>query len=599
MSIRKSIRQNQILILITVVVLLSSLFISIKYIRAMAESERELLTLSNSVNSMLLLEHQLLLDKDVSAIVQSGNIFSQAKNSIQKINDRLLTLGIKDIEVNTLLKHVINMENAFISLTELQMAIGLTEDEGVRAKFRNAAHSLQNQFTALDNQSWQIAILEIRRKEKDFLLRGDRKLIEEQSHLIKELFSEIDDSNYGQGTTTHLKRLLQSYQSQINVLVDNLHHQGITSNNGLRHVLSIEESLIKQNVSNLTSRVSEIIQLKINQVLGVAALITGIILIMSFVRLMRVNTRIYQKLKSMSRTMTSITQSNDLTIRFSETGNDEFSQLSKELNELLQHFQVVLDKLSDAKIRMLRSERMVSLIEMVGGVAHELNTPLGNALTCESIIKENITALKTSFENGKLKKTEFKNIINTCEDAIDLLESNLYKTDGLIEQFKEVSTFQNYEETVTFNLKETVKPVITSLHYEIKNIPCKVHLDIPDNCILKSYSGVIAQIVQISVVNCIRHASVIGRTLNITVSAELQKGKELTLMIKDDGKGIPESDIKRVFEPFFTTKRNQGGTGLGLSVIYNLVTQKLEGNVYINSNENEGVLVTVKLPITP
>ena len=142
----------------------------------MAESERELLTLSNSINNMLLLEHQLLLDKDVSAIVQSGNIFSQAKNSIQKINDRLLTLGIKDIEVNTLLKHVINMENAFISLTELQMAIGLTEDEGVRAKFRNAAHSLQNQFTALDNQSWQIAILEIRRKEKDYFtehIRGE------------------------------------------------------------------------------------------------------------------------------------------------------------------------------------------------------------------------------------------------------------------------------------------------------------------------------------------------------------------------------------------------------------------------------------------
>lgn len=596
MSIRKTIRYNQILMIITVVVLITSLFVSIKYIRSMAEIENDLLTLTTSVNDMLLLEHKLLLDKDINTIAKSGEVFTKSKLTIGKLQLRADEFGIDNFDINSLLNRVETMQGAFISLTQLQIAIGLTEDEGIRGKFRHVAHTLQSKFSSLGNLQWQIGILEIRRKEKDFLLRGNIELIEAQSLLIKQLTTDISSSPYDKKTKVDLVELLTTYKKFISILVDNLHQQGITSNNGLRHILSIEEAVINEQVTELTSQFSKIIQEKINVVLAIAALITCLVLSISFIRLLHVNTRIYKKLKSLSETMKSITTGNDFTIKFSESGKDEFTQLSRELNQLLTHFQVVLGKLSDAKVRMLRSERLVSLIEMVGGVAHELNTPLGNALTCESIVKDKIIELRQGFESGKIKRAEFKRIIDDCDEAVNLMESNLNKTDNLIRQFKEVTAFQNYEETVNFHLRTTIDSVLTSLKYEFKNIACNVEVQIPDNYIFNGYSGVIAQIIQMSLVNSVRHGYVSDRELNITISGVINGERELILKVQDDGRGVSTEHIKRVFEPFFTTKRNQGGTGLGLSVIYNLVTQKLNGKVYAESKESEGMLITISIP---
>jgi signal transduction histidine kinase len=293
--------------------------------------------------------------------------------------------------------------------------------------------------------------------------------------------------------------------------------------------------------------------------------------------------------------MRCITSKSDFSLRFDESKDDEFAQLSSELNDLLAHFEMVLDKLSDAKDRMIESEKMASLVGMVSGVAHELNTPLGVAITCESILKESIIHLRSDFESGELQKSSLKKILDDSERAIELMETNLHKTEALITQFKEITSFQNYHESVEFSLKSVVEAVLTSLNHETRKIQADIQVDIDTDLTFIGYAGAISQILQILIVNTFRHAYSDKKVLNIIISAK-KANEQLLLSVSDDGSGIKSENIDKVFEPFFTTKRSQGGTGLGLSVVYNLVTQKLKGQVSVASPEQKGVIVAISIP---
>jgi len=205
---------------------------------------------------------------------------------------------------------------------------------------------------------------------------------------------------------------------------------------------------IKAKTSLLVANTSTQIEEKIWFILAISAGLIIIFITSSALWLLYVNNHIYKGLMSLSTTMQRITGKSDFSIRFVLSDDDEFSQLSGELNELLEHFELVLEKLSDAKDRMIESEKMASLVGMVSGVAHELNTPLGVAITCESLLKDRIVSLRQDFDNGSLKKSSLERMICDAEQSISLMETNLLKTEALITQFKEITAFQNYDETV-------------------------------------------------------------------------------------------------------------------------------------------------------
>jgi signal transduction histidine kinase len=595
MKIRRSVIQSQQLMVLSIVVLVVSMFITSQYIKNFAEIEDDLKSVLSSVDNVLLLEHQLLLDKQFSTIASSSSRFNELKNNISQLHNHLYNFGIQKSDLDELSKHVLTLEKYFNELAQLQIEIGMSENEGLRSEFRQIAHKLQELFLSLDHLPWQVSILEIRRREKDYLLRGNTGFLTIQAQYIEQLSQDISQSNYDKKTQRSLLNLLTSYTQVIKQLVQKLDLQGIKTNQGLRKILSDQEIEIKAHTKSLVSEVSVEIEKKIWFVLSISAVVIIFFIVISMLWLLYVNKHIYQGLMSLSTSMRRITSNSDFSLRFDESKDDEFAQLSKELNSLLVHFEMVLEKLSDAKDRMIESEKMASLVGMVSGVAHELNTPLGVAITCESIIKETIAKLREDFDSGELQKSSLEQILDDSEKAIELMEINLQKTEALITQFKEITSFQNYDERVEFSLKSVAEAVLTSLNHECHKISAEISIDIADNLTFIGYSGAISQILQILIINSFRHAYVDQQALQIVISAK-KENDQLNLIVSDDGIGIKAENIDKVFEPFFTTKRSQGGTGLGLSVVYNLVTQKLKGQISVVSPNQKGVVISISIP---
>ncbi len=596
MKIRKSVRRSQQLMVFSIFALIISLFFSGRYIQAFTEIENDLKALLASVDNVLRLEHKLLLDRDLSTISESSANFVNLYRDITTLQEHIDAFNIKESNVTELEVHVRTMEVYFNELVALQVEVGLTEDEGVKVRFRNVAHNLQNIIDGVHQDKLQISLLEIRRREKDFLLRGNEQFLALQKTHIVNLREGIKSATIEESMRVNLQAMLVEYEQTFYTLVEKVKRQGITNNQGVRHLLSIEEREIEKHTGALTKVISATVQERIALVLMLVAIFISIMLMASAIWLMYVNRNIYKGLVSISSTMKIITNSSDFSLRFEGLEDDEFAKLSEELNSLLSHFELVLKRLSDAKDRMIESEKMASLVGMVSGVAHELNTPLGVAMTCESVLKEKIIDLRRDFDNGELKKSSLERLICEAEQSISLMEVNLYKTEALITQFKEITSYQNYDETVEFNLHSIAKGVLITLNHELKKIQCHVQLQVNDALKFVGYAGAMSQLMQILLLNCIRHAYKDGEILNVMIAADYID-KALVLTIKDDGVGITKSNLEKVFEPFYTTKRNKGGTGLGLSVVYNLVTQKLNGTIFVDSDgEGKGVLVTMHLP---
>lgn len=595
-KIRKSVKRSQQLMMFSIIVLIISLVAAGRYIQQFTEIENDIKSIIISVNNVLRLEQQLLLDKDILIISESGKRFSMLYSDIDAIEKHLKAFGVGIEHLPQLESHIRTLEESFNELAQLQIDIGMSEDEGLRGKFRHSVHNLQDYVSRLGKDDWQLLVLEIRRREKDFLLRGGSAFLTMQKNLVTSLVSKVDSSDYDASTKKNLQALITSYSENFGVLVKKMERQGVHDNKGLRASLARQEAEIKEETELLTYSISNALESKIAVLLSTIALVVSGFILVSALWLMSVNRHIFKGLLSLTGTMKSITTSSNFSLRFEEFNDDEFATLSEELNSLLKHFEEVLEKLADAKDRMIESEKMASLVGMVSGVAHELNTPLGVALTCESVLKEKITELKHDFDAGELKKSTLEHTINEAEKTLNLMEANLHRTEGLITQFKEITSFQNYDETVDFNLHTTVNAVVTALNHELKKIKAQVKININNQLDFKGYAGAIGQLMQIVLLNCLRHAYVQDQTLDIIISADYQEDK-LTLTVKDNGAGIKSENLDKVFEPFFTTKRNKGGTGLGLSVVYNLVVQKMEGEIFVDSDgEGKGVLVTVHIP---
>jgi ElaB/YqjD/DUF883 family membrane-anchored ribosome-binding protein len=296
MKIRRSVIQSQQLMVLSIVVLIVSLFITSQYIKNFADIEDDLKSVLSSVDDVLLLEHQLLLDRQFATIASSGSRFNNLKKNISQLHDHLYDFGIQKTDLEELSKHVLTLEKYFNELAQLQIEIGMSENEGVRSEFRQVAHKLQELFLSLDNLPWQVAILEIRRREKDYLLRGNPGFLAIQAQYIEQLRYDISQSSYDKNTQRSLLNLLNSYTQLIKQLVQKLEQQGIKSNQGLRKVLSDQKIEIKAHTKALVSEVSVEIENKIWFVLSVSAAVIIFFIIISMLWLLHVNKHIYQGL---------------------------------------------------------------------------------------------------------------------------------------------------------------------------------------------------------------------------------------------------------------------------------------------------------------
>jgi two-component system, NtrC family, sensor kinase len=257
--------------------------------------------------------------------------------------------------------------------------------------------------------------------------------------------------------------------------------------------------------------------------------------------------------------------------------------------------QKALDDLHQVQDQLVESEKMAALGNLVAGVAHEINTPVGNSITLASTLADETQVFLNAIQEGKLKRSALTQYVNIAQESTYLLLSNLQRAAELVQSFKQVAIDQATLEHRSFALKDYLEEVVLSLSPNLKRYSHDVIVEGDPQLMIDSYPGAIAQVVTNLVTNSLTHAYPDGSKGQLRFQISDQ-GTQILLQYCDDGCGIPETHLSKVFEPFFTTARHQGGSGLGLHIVYNLMTQTLQGSIDIQSMQGKGTTFMLKLP---
>ncbi|PKG37211.1 sensor histidine kinase [Psychromonas sp. Urea-02u-13] len=274
----------------------------------------------------------------------------------------------------------------------------------------------------------------------------------------------------------------------------------------------------------------------------------------------------------------------------------EVSNRTLELFEKREQLKVVIHEMEETKNQLVESEKMASLGNLVSGVAHEVNTPLGISVTLGSYLQDETKSLLVKIESGQLKRSDLDKYCVESIESFTLLLSNLDRAANLISSFKQVAVDQSSDEIRTFKASEYIDELLLSLHPVIKKTEITIVVGTSDNePLINTYPGAIAQIVTNLVMNALIHAFDEGKQGKIDISVAYQ-GTQVELCFSDNGKGMEADIASRIFEPFFTTQRGNGGSGLGMSIVYNLVVHQLGGTIKCKSVLRKGTSFTIRFP---
>lgn len=254
-----------------------------------------------------------------------------------------------------------------------------------------------------------------------------------------------------------------------------------------------------------------------------------------------------------------------------------------------------INELKLTQKQLVEAEKMSSLGELVAGVAHEINTPLGIALTSSTYISDQLDTLNELFSNNKLTKSSLTTITTNTVSSSSLLQSNLKKASKIITSFKQVAVDRTTEERREFNVYQYIEEILLSLKSEIEKTSHRINIICETDIVINSYPGAISQIMSHLILNSINHGfdGIKKGKIDITIT----KGDEkLTIHYSDTGRGINQADLQKIYEPFYTTKRNRGRSGLGMNIVYNLITQRLKGVIQCESLINWGTDFYIEFP---
>jgi two-component system NtrC family sensor kinase len=257
-----------------------------------------------------------------------------------------------------------------------------------------------------------------------------------------------------------------------------------------------------------------------------------------------------------------------------------------------------MGELRQAQESLLQSERLASLGSLVAGVAHEINTPVGIALTSASVLHEATVAITAQVDGGVIKKSDIVRYLETAGESTQLIMNNAYRAAHLIHSFKQIAVDQVSEARRRFGLHEYIDEVVSSLRPKLKKTHIDLRIDCPGDIELDTYPGALAQVLTNLILNCVEHAFDADSRGTIVVRAR-RDGAMIELEVSDDGKGIPAEMLDKVFDPFVTTRRGQGGTGLGLNIVFNLVVKQFGGSIAVSSVVGEGARFALRIPAEP
>ncbi len=266
-----------------------------------------------------------------------------------------------------------------------------------------------------------------------------------------------------------------------------------------------------------------------------------------------------------------------------------------ELEQQKEELQITLDNLQQTQAKLIQSEKLASLGGLVAGVAHEINTPVGISVTAASSLAEETRKMADLYKENKISRANFKEYLTTAKDSARLILTNMERAAAMVQSFKQVSVDQSTERQRKFKLKVYIEDVIWSLYPKLKGRDINFELKIDNQLELDSFPGAFSQIITNLVLNSLSHGFDEDNKGTIEIKTGLDDN-QLILEYSDNGKGIPEENMAKIFEPFFTTNKKIG-TGLGLHIVYNLISQKLNGSIECQSELEKGSRFIITIPL--
>lgn len=254
-----------------------------------------------------------------------------------------------------------------------------------------------------------------------------------------------------------------------------------------------------------------------------------------------------------------------------------------------------VERLEKAQKQLVQSEKMAALGDLVAGVAHEINTPIGVSVTGISFMEEKLKWMKSKIAAGTLRKSDLEKFISIADEATRSTMINLNRAAELVGNFKLVAVDQSSGQKRSFNLNDYLNEILLSLSSKYKRTKHSININCPHDLTLNTYPGAFMQIFSNLIINSLVHGFEEIDNGNIEIRVELSSSK-LLIYYSDDGKGMTSEQEERIFEPFYTTYRSKGGTGLGMHIVYNLITSSLGGTIKCSSSLGQGTAFTISLP---
>ncbi len=273
----------------------------------------------------------------------------------------------------------------------------------------------------------------------------------------------------------------------------------------------------------------------------------------------------------------------------------ELKEIQTKLEESNSELKVALEDLKKTQDRLIKSEKMVALGELVASIAHEVNTPLGIGVTGASHMRDEIRKIKNRYYEKMKKESEFKEFLESSDEISGLILSNLRKAFRLIKSFKRLAVDQSSEARRRFNVGEYLEDILINMGSKLKKTNLSVKIKCDKNLELNHYAGAFSQVITNLILNSLQHAY--DKDDEGTIMLSIKENNDMINMIySDDGKGIAPDNLSKIFDPFFSTSKDKGGSGIGLQVIKDIITNNYNGTIECTSKLGEGVVFTINFP---
>ena len=274
----------------------------------------------------------------------------------------------------------------------------------------------------------------------------------------------------------------------------------------------------------------------------------------------------------------------------------EYQQsLEQKVQERTLKLTQTLNELESMQEELVRTEKLASLGQLVAGVAHEINTPVGNAILAASVLAQETTAFDRTFSSGSLKKSGLRNYVETASESSNLVLNNLHRAAEIIQNFKQVAIDRTNLESRTFKVVDYLDSIAVSLEPQWKKAKHTLTVEGNPTIQMEGCPGILSQVVTNLVMNSIVHGYAPRERGHLSFRVT-EARERVVIEYSDDGKGMSSEVQEKMFEPFFTTARERGGSGLGLNIVHNIVTQSLQGNLSCESAIGQGTKFTLDLP---